>query len=198
MNDSRIVPVFQILAEDIHALGIRTVFGLMSDDTAVFAVTLDGLGVKFVGARHENNAIAMAEGYAYSTGRAGRGDHRSWPGHGERASRRRGGQSHGIEGAGDLWRRRRRERSRQRYRSRLQGFRRPGRAGCGRADLFHGRQRGHRAPDLGRCRGRRQPRSSGRPAPAHQRPDDECGGLGVDAAEAHSGQPANGRAQTIR
>jgi len=71
MNDSRIVPVFQILAEDIHALGVRTVFGLMSDDTAVFAVTLDGLGVKFVGARHENNAIAMAEGYAYSTGELG-------------------------------------------------------------------------------------------------------------------------------
>src|SRR5215470_7532340 len=68
MNDSRIAPVFQVLAEDIHALGIRTVFGLMSDDTAVFAVTLDGLGVKFVGARHENNAIAMAEGHAYATG----------------------------------------------------------------------------------------------------------------------------------
>ena len=73
MNDSRIVPVFQILAEDIHALGVRTVFGLMSDDTAVFAVTLDGLGVKFVGARHENNAIAMAEGYAHATGELG------WP-----------------------------------------------------------------------------------------------------------------------
>ena len=71
MNDSRIAPVFQVLAEDIHALGIRAVFGLMSDDTAVFAVTLDGLGVKFVGARHENNAIAMAEGYAYSTGELG-------------------------------------------------------------------------------------------------------------------------------
>src|SRR5207247_1930136 len=51
MNDSRIVPVFQALAEDIHALGVRTVFGLMSDDTAVFAVTLDSLGVRFVGAR---------------------------------------------------------------------------------------------------------------------------------------------------
>ena len=71
MTDSRIAPVFQILAEDIHALGVRVVFGLMSDDTAVFAVTLDGLGVKFVGARHENNAIAMADGYAYSTGELG-------------------------------------------------------------------------------------------------------------------------------
>ena len=71
MTDSRIAPVFQVLAEDIHALGVRVVFGLMSDDTAVFAVTLDGLGVKFVGARHENNAIAMADGYAYSTGELG-------------------------------------------------------------------------------------------------------------------------------
>src|SRR5207245_10162898 len=71
MNDSRIVPVFQALAEDIHALGVRTVFGLMSDDTAVFAVTLDGLGVRFVGERHENNAIAMAEGYSYATGELG-------------------------------------------------------------------------------------------------------------------------------
>jgi len=71
MNDSRIMPVFQALAEDLHALSVRAVFGLMSDDTAVFAVTLDGLGVKFVGARHENNAIAMAEGYAYATGELG-------------------------------------------------------------------------------------------------------------------------------
>jgi len=71
MNDSRIIPVFQALAEDLHALGVRAVFGLMSDDTAVLAVTLDGLGVRFVGARHENNAIAMAEGYAYSTGELG-------------------------------------------------------------------------------------------------------------------------------
>jgi len=71
MHDSRIVPVFQALAEDLHALCVRTVFGLMSDDTAVFAVALDGLGVKFVGARHENNAIAMAEGYAYATGELG-------------------------------------------------------------------------------------------------------------------------------
>jgi hypothetical protein len=44
MTDGRIVPVFQILAEDIYALGVRTVLGLMSDDTAVLAMTLDGLG----------------------------------------------------------------------------------------------------------------------------------------------------------
>jgi thiamine pyrophosphate-dependent acetolactate synthase large subunit-like protein len=47
------------------------VFGLMSDDTAVFATALDSAGIRFYGARHENNAIAMAEGYAYRSGGLG-------------------------------------------------------------------------------------------------------------------------------
>ena len=74
MNDppsagtGRVIPVYQALAEDIRALGVEAVFGLMSDDTAVFAVTLEALGIRFHGARHENNAIAMAEGFAYATG----------------------------------------------------------------------------------------------------------------------------------
>ena len=68
---TRTVPAYQILAEDIKALGVDTVFGLMSDDTAVFAVAVDGVGIDFKGARHENNAIAMAEGYASATGRLG-------------------------------------------------------------------------------------------------------------------------------
>ena len=64
-------PVYQVLAEDIKAMGVEAVFGLMSDDTALFATALDTSGVRFYGARHENNAIAMAEGYAYATGRLG-------------------------------------------------------------------------------------------------------------------------------
>ena len=148
MNDSRIVPVFQILAEDIHALGVRTVFGLMSDDTAVFAVTLDGLGVKFVGARHENNAIAMAEGYAYATGQLGvavigRGPATANGLHAAVAASRMGSKVLVIYGDAAVA-----ERSRQHHRSRLQGLQRPGRAGRGRADLFHGRQPGDRTPDL--------------------------------------------------
>ena len=110
MNDSRIVPVFQILAEDIYSLGYPDRVRAHERRHGVFAVTLDGLGVKFVGARHENNAIAMAEGYAYSTGELGLALIGRGPATAERASRRRGGQSHGIERAGDLWRRRRRER----------------------------------------------------------------------------------------
>ena len=64
-------PVYQVLAEDIRAMGIEAAFGLMSDDTALLATALDTAGVRFYGARHENTAITMAEGYAYAAGRIG-------------------------------------------------------------------------------------------------------------------------------
>jgi acetolactate synthase I/II/III large subunit len=67
----RRAPTYEILVEDIKALGVEQVFGLMSDDTAVFATALDSSGIRFYGARHENNAIAMAEGFAYATGGLG-------------------------------------------------------------------------------------------------------------------------------
>ncbi len=67
----RTVPIYQALAEDIEAMGVDTVFGLMSDDTAAFAVTLDAMGIGLIGARHENVAIGMADGYAAATGRLG-------------------------------------------------------------------------------------------------------------------------------
>jgi hypothetical protein len=59
-------PTYQVLVDDIKALGVEQVFGLMSDDTAVFATALDSSGIRFYGARHENNAIAMAEGFSYA------------------------------------------------------------------------------------------------------------------------------------
>jgi acetolactate synthase I/II/III large subunit len=63
----RRMPTYQVLVDDLKALGVEQVFGLMSDDTAVFATALDSSGIRFYGARHENNAIAMAEGFAYAT-----------------------------------------------------------------------------------------------------------------------------------
>jgi thiamine pyrophosphate-dependent acetolactate synthase large subunit-like protein len=63
--------VYQVLAEDIRAMGIEAAFGLMSDDTALLATALDTAGVRFYGARHENTAITMAEAYAYAAGRIG-------------------------------------------------------------------------------------------------------------------------------
>jgi len=63
-------PVYEILAADIARLGVP-VFGLMSDDTMLLAATLDANGTGFHAARHENGAIAMAEGYAAATGGLG-------------------------------------------------------------------------------------------------------------------------------
>lgn len=67
----RLIPVYQVLAEDIKSLGVEAAFGLLSDDTAALVAQIDALGVRFYGSRHENCAIAMAEGYAYATGRLG-------------------------------------------------------------------------------------------------------------------------------
>ena len=70
-NTANLIPVYEALAHDIKNLGVDTVFGLMSDDTAMFCATLDAIGIRFYGARHENNACSMAEGYAAATGRLG-------------------------------------------------------------------------------------------------------------------------------
>ena len=64
------VPVYQLLAEDIARLG-APVFGLMSDDTMLLAASLDALDCGFHGARHENSAVAMAEGYASASAELG-------------------------------------------------------------------------------------------------------------------------------
>lgn len=64
---ARKTPVYQVLADDIKAMGVEAVFGLMSDDTALFATSLDSAGVRFYGCRHENMAVAMADAYSYAT-----------------------------------------------------------------------------------------------------------------------------------
>lgn len=70
-HTGRTVAAYEALAADIKGLGVKAVFGLMSDDTALFVTTLDSMGVRFYGARHENNACSMAEGYAAATGQLG-------------------------------------------------------------------------------------------------------------------------------
>lgn len=67
----RLAPVYELLAEDLQNLGVDTVFGLMSEDVCQLIVTLDARGVRYCGARHESQAIAMAEGYASASGRLG-------------------------------------------------------------------------------------------------------------------------------
>lgn len=67
--ETRTIPVYEALAHDLKAMGVDTVFGLMSDDTAHFGVTLDAIGIKFLNARHENIALVMADAWAQATGR---------------------------------------------------------------------------------------------------------------------------------
>ena len=47
---TRRVPAYEALAAAIKSLGIDAVFGLMSDDTALFVTTLDSMGVRCYGA----------------------------------------------------------------------------------------------------------------------------------------------------
>jgi acetolactate synthase I/II/III large subunit len=68
---TRQAPVFQLLAEDLAALGVEMVFGLFGDETAGLVTQLDGAGIRYHAARHENEAIMMAAGYAAATGKLG-------------------------------------------------------------------------------------------------------------------------------
>lgn len=61
------LPAYEALASLIKAAGVTCTFGLMSDDTALLISALDTRGVRFYGARHENQAIAMAAGYSSAT-----------------------------------------------------------------------------------------------------------------------------------
>lgn len=63
--------VYESIAKDIKNYGVSEVFGLVSDDTVMLATAMDSLGICFNGARHENTAIAMAEGYSVASGKLG-------------------------------------------------------------------------------------------------------------------------------
>lgn len=65
------LPTYEALALQLKRLDVECVFGLMSDETATLIASIDAVGVRFVSARHENNAMAMAEGYACASGRLG-------------------------------------------------------------------------------------------------------------------------------
>ena len=70
-SQQRIAPVYQLLAEDLQALGVDSVFGLMSDDICQLVATLDAIGVRFIGMRQETHAVIAAAGYAAASGKLG-------------------------------------------------------------------------------------------------------------------------------
>ena len=63
--------VYEAVARALVADGVEAVFGLMGDDTAAMVVAIEGSGIAYHGARHENQAVAMADGYARVTRRVG-------------------------------------------------------------------------------------------------------------------------------
>lgn len=70
MNTQKI-PTYEALALQLKHLKVDCVFGLMSDETAQFLASVDAVGIRFLRARHENNAMSMADGYATSSGKLG-------------------------------------------------------------------------------------------------------------------------------
>src|SRR5690625_4477738 len=64
--------VLDIIADAIVAEGVDTVFGLLGEaNLELVHVLVEKHGVRFVAARHENAAVAMADGYARASGRIG-------------------------------------------------------------------------------------------------------------------------------
>ncbi|MEU4658789.1 thiamine pyrophosphate-dependent enzyme [Streptomyces sp. NPDC023723] len=59
------------VAEAVARHGCSTVFGLMGDGNMALFLALDTAGVEVVEVRHESAAVAMAEGYAWSSGGVG-------------------------------------------------------------------------------------------------------------------------------
>jgi acetolactate synthase-1/2/3 large subunit len=59
------------LVRELEARDVRAVFGVMGDDTAALLAAVDRQGIGYIAARHENQAVAMADGYWRATGRVG-------------------------------------------------------------------------------------------------------------------------------
>ena len=63
--------VYEAIAADFRRAGVECVFGLMGEDIAKLIIELDRIGIEYIGARHENQAVAMADGYSRASGRLG-------------------------------------------------------------------------------------------------------------------------------
>jgi len=63
--------VYEVVADALVTAGVRCIFGLMGEDNAPLLVAAVARGIKYYTARHENQAVAMADGYFRSTGLVG-------------------------------------------------------------------------------------------------------------------------------
>lgn len=62
---------YEMVADALATAGIECIFGVMGDDTGPLVLAATERGIRYVFARHENQAVAMADGYSRVTGRTG-------------------------------------------------------------------------------------------------------------------------------
>lgn len=62
---------YDAIADTLAQGGIQRIFGVLGDDTAPLMVATSQRGIRYYPVRHENQAIAMADGYSRATGRIG-------------------------------------------------------------------------------------------------------------------------------
>jgi thiamine pyrophosphate-dependent acetolactate synthase large subunit-like protein len=65
------VTVADAFARALGRWGVEVVFGLLSDEIMDLVVSLEAAGIQFVGARQETQAVLMAEGFSFASGRLG-------------------------------------------------------------------------------------------------------------------------------
>ncbi len=62
---------YERVADALAAAGVECIFGLLGDDTGPLVLAATERGIRYVFVRHENQAVAMADGYSRVTGRTG-------------------------------------------------------------------------------------------------------------------------------
>lgn len=62
---------FERIADGLVESGVDCIFGVLGDDTGPLIVATTERGIRYVFVRHENQAVAMADGYSRATGRIG-------------------------------------------------------------------------------------------------------------------------------
>jgi acetolactate synthase-1/2/3 large subunit len=63
--------LYESLTDELLALPVRAVFGLMGEDTAALTTDLVRRGIPYYATRHEAGAVGMADGYSWASGELG-------------------------------------------------------------------------------------------------------------------------------
>ena len=74
------IKAYEAVADVLQQAGVEHIFGVMGEDTAPLLVAAVDRGITYYAARHENQAVAMADGYSRVSGRMGVATFTSGPG----------------------------------------------------------------------------------------------------------------------